>query len=76
MRRLFTLAVGIGAGAAVAIVVTRWARRKREAVTAKAIVGRASEGARDLAALFRSAIDEGRKAMAAREAEIRALLPE
>ena len=75
MRRMFTLAVGIGAGAAAAILVSRWVRRQRQAVSPRAIASQAGSAARDLAALVRESMAEGRKAMAAREAEIRSRIP-
>ncbi len=69
------LAVGIGAGAAAAILVSRWVRRQRQAMSPRNIASQASSAARDLGSLIRASLEEGRKAMAAREAEIRALLP-
>ena len=71
MRRIFWLAVGLGAGATAAVIVARWARRQGQKV-APANIGRQAAGAAsDLGRLVRTAFDEGRAAMAEREAEIR-----
>ncbi len=75
MKRMVWTALGLGAGVATAVMVSRWMRRQRERYSPANIGRVASEGARDLGALFRDALDEGRRAMAEREAEIRASLP-
>ncbi|HXJ63728.1 MAG TPA: hypothetical protein VNN79_08230 [Actinomycetota bacterium] len=71
MRRIFWLAVGLGAGATAAVLVARWARRQGQKVAPANIGRQVSGAASDLGRLVRTAFDEGRAAMAEREAEIR-----
>ncbi len=70
MRRLFWVGVGVAA----AYYGARWIRRKREQYSPAAMSGRAQETLNDLGKLLRVAIEEGRRAMAEKEAEIRAAL--
>ena len=71
MRRIFWLALGLGAGATAAVLVARWARRQGQKV-APANIGRQMSGAAsDFGRLVRTAVAEGRQAIADREAEIR-----
>ena len=74
MRRIFWLALGLGAGATTAVLAARWMRRQTEKVAPANIGRQVSQGASDLGRLIRTALDEGRQAAAAREAEIRAEL--
>jgi hypothetical protein len=75
VRRVFWLAVGLGAGVTVAVVATRWARRTAEQLPAT--VGRQAMAAgRDVGRLVREALDEFRAGMTEKEAEIRATLGE
>ena len=71
MRRIFWLALGLGAGATAMVLVSRWTRRQTQRVAPANIGRQVSQGASDLGRLIRSAIDEGRRGMAEREAEIR-----
>jgi hypothetical protein len=74
VRRIFWVALGLGAGATAAVLSSRWMRRQAEKV-APANVGREiSNGMRDLGQLMREALAEGRQAMQEKEAEIRASL--
>jgi hypothetical protein len=74
MRRVFWVAVGLGAGATAAVMVSRWMRRQADRM-APANVGRELQnGFRDLGQLFREAFAEGRQAMREKEAEIRSAL--
>ena len=74
MRRLFWTAVGLGAGVTAAVLVSRWMRKQSERM-APANMGRQVQGTfRDLGQLVREALDEGRRGMAEKEAEIRAQL--
>jgi hypothetical protein len=73
---MFWTALGLGAGVAGAIMVSRWVRRQRQRYSPANLGAQLSEGARDMGTLFREAVDEGRRAMQEREAEIRASLPE
>jgi len=80
MRRLFTLALGLGAGATAAVLVSRWMRKQREAVAhavSPANIGRQiAEGGRDFGSLLKAAAGDFRAGMADREAEIRAAIPD
>ena len=74
MRRMFWTALGLGAGVTVAVLASRWMRRQSERM-APANVGRQlGDTAKDLGQLAREAMDEWRKGMAEKEAEIRAQL--
>ena len=74
MRRVFWVAVGLGAGATAAVLVSRWMRRQADRM-APANVGREVQNVlRDLGQLFREALAEGRQAMREKEAEIRSAL--
>ena len=65
MRRVFWTLFGIGMGAAVGVGVMRWTRRTAERLTPGSMGERLGD-----------ALDEGRAAMAEREAELRAQLVE
>jgi hypothetical protein len=71
MRRLFFLFVGLGAGAWVGI----WAVRKVEQTSRRlrpdALASSASARAGSLGGRLRGAIEEGRRAAAAKEVELR-----
>ena len=74
MRRLFWTALGLGAGVTAAVITSRWMRKQSERM-APANVGRQlGDAARDLGQLLQEAVEEWRKGMADREAEIRAQL--
>ena len=70
MRRLFWIGVGVAA----AYYGSRWMRRQRERYSPGAVAGRAQETLGDLGKLVRLALEEGRRAMAEKEAQIRATL--
>jgi hypothetical protein len=76
VRRLFWLAVGLGAGATAAVLAARWARRQTERVAPAALAARAGQLARDLADLLGEAAREFRAGVAEKEAEVRARLEE
>jgi hypothetical protein len=76
VKRGFWVALGLGAGVATAVMVNRWLRRQRERYSPANIGASIAEGTRDFGHLVREAMDEGRRAMEEREAEIRASLPE
>lgn len=71
MRRLFWLALGLGAGAAGAIVTLRFARRQAEKVAPSRIAREAKGGLMDLAKLVSESMAEGQRAMREREEELR-----
>lgn len=67
MRRVLWVAVGVGA----AYYASRWWRRQRERYGAEAVAEKARQGARDLFALTRASIEEGRRAATEKENELR-----
>jgi hypothetical protein len=76
MRRVFWMLFGIGMGAAVGVGVMRWTRRTAEQLRPASVSQRAFEFARDWRERLADALEEGRAAMAEREAELRAQLVE
>jgi hypothetical protein len=76
MRRVFWMLFGIGMGAAVGVGVMRWTRRTAEQLAPASVSQRAFEFARDWRERLTAALEEGRAAMAEREAELRAQLVE
>jgi hypothetical protein len=76
VRRIFWLAVGLGAGVTVGIAVTRWARQKTEALTPANLGRQVGEVVGDMGRLVREAAADYRAGASAKEAEIRAALGE
>lgn len=75
MRRIFWLAMGLGAGATAAVMAARWARRQRSRM-APANIARGARGVLgDAGSLVGEVVRDFRQGMAEREAEIRATLP-
>lgn len=72
MKRLFTLALGLGAGLLVGAWVVRRIEEAKRAVAPSAIAGRAGRAAGSLASRLREGAEEGRRAAAEHEAELRA----
>ena len=71
MRRLFWVALGLGAGAASAILATRFVR-KQTAKVAPANLAREARGSMvDLAKLVSDSLAEGKAAMQEKEDELR-----
>jgi hypothetical protein len=76
VRRLFWVALGLGAGAASAIIASRFVR-KQTAKVAPANLAREARGSMmDLARLVSASINEGKVAMQQREIELRSELEE
>ena len=74
MRRAFWVALGLGAGVTAAVLTSRWMRKQTERM-APANVGRQLEDTfQDIGQLVREILEEWRKGMAEKEAEIRAQL--
>ena len=71
MRRLFWLAFGLGAGATGAVLASRWTRKQADRVKPQAIAREAKGGILDLSKLVAESIEEGKRAMDARERELR-----
>lgn len=76
MRRAFWTLFGIGLGVAVGIGVMRWTRRTAEQLRPGSLGQRAVDFAQDWRERLGDALEEGRAAMAEREAELRAQLAE
>jgi hypothetical protein len=76
MRRVFWLAVGLGAGATAAVMMARWTRRQAERMSPPNLARQAGETVRDVGSLVTEALTEFRKGMAEKESEVRASLGE
>ena len=70
--RMFFAAVGLGAGVAVGIWTIRKFERTSRQLAPDALAARAGERASGLAERLQAAIDLGRQAASAKEAELRA----
>ena len=73
MRRLFWLALGLGAGAASAIMATRFVRRQTAKVAPANLAREARGGMMDLARLVSDYLAEGKAAMHHKEDELRSV---
>ena len=71
MRRLFWLALGLGAGAAGAIMTARFARRQMNKVAPSTLAREACGGLLDLSRRVSESIEEGRRAMQEKEEQLR-----
>jgi len=71
LRRLFWLALGLGAGATGAILAGRWAKRQANKVAPATIAREARGGILELSKLVAESLEEGRRAMREREEELR-----
>ena len=71
MRRLFWLALGLGAGAAGAIMTARFARRQMDKVAPSTLAREARGGLLDLSRRVSESIEEGGRAMQEKEEQLR-----
>jgi len=71
VKRLFWLALGLGAGAAGAIMTARFARRQMDKVAPSTLAREARGGLLDLSRRVSESIDEGRRAMKEMEEQLR-----
>ena len=71
MRRGFWVALGLGAGATGAILVSRWTRRQAHRLAPATIAREARGGLFDLGKLVSESVAEGKRAMDERERELR-----
>jgi hypothetical protein len=76
VRRLFWLALGLGAGAAGAVLTTRFARRQMQKVAPSTIAREARGGLLELSRLVSESIAEGKRAMERAESEARSSVSE
>jgi hypothetical protein len=72
VRRAFWVSLGLGAGAASAILASRWTRRQAQRVAPATIARETKGGILDLSRLVSESIAEGRRAMDERERELHA----
>jgi hypothetical protein len=70
MRRLFWIGVGVAA----AYYGSKWLRHQREKITRENVAARAAERLGGVMELVRVSVEEGRRAAAEKEAEIRTSL--
>ncbi|HEY3024053.1 MAG TPA: hypothetical protein VGK11_10530 [Actinomycetota bacterium] len=71
MKRLFWLALGLGAGAAGAIMTARFARRQMDKVAPSTLAREARGGLLDLSRRVSESMEEGRRAMQEKEEQLR-----
>ena len=71
MRRLFWVALGLGAGAASAILATRFVRKQTAKVAPANLAREARGGMMDLARLVSDSLAEGKAAMHQKEDQLR-----
>jgi hypothetical protein len=71
VKRGFWVALGLGAGATGAVIASRWTRKQAQRVAPQTIAREAKGGLMDLSKLFSESIQEGKRAMDEREAELR-----
>lgn len=74
MRRIFWFALGLGAGIAGALSITRRVRRQMERMSPAGVGRRAGRSAADAVGLVVDALGNYRSGAAEREAELRAIL--
>jgi len=71
VKRIFWLALGLGAGAAGAIMTARFARRQVDKVAPSTLAREARGGLLDLSRRVSESMEEGRRAMQEKEEELR-----
>lgn len=71
MRRLFWLALGLGAGAVGAVLTARFARRQMQKVAPSTVAREARGGMMELSKRVSESIAEGKRAMEQKEKELR-----
>jgi hypothetical protein len=71
VKRLFWLALGLGAGAAGAIMTARFARRQMDKVAPSTLAREARGGLLDLSRRVSESMEEGRRAMQDKEEQLR-----
>ncbi len=76
MRRIFWLALGLGAGATAAVMSGRWMKRQTERMAPANLARQAGHRAADVSSVLVQAAKEFRAGAAEREAEIRSSLPD
>jgi hypothetical protein len=74
MRRIFWLALGLGAGATAAVIASRWMKEQTQKMAPANLARRAGSRAGELASELAQAAREFREGAAQKEAEVRASL--
>ena len=70
MKRVFWVGVGV----ALTVMAARWMRKQRERFSPESMAAKMADGMEDLRGLLRVSVEEGRRAMEQKEAELRAEL--
>lgn len=76
MRRIFWLALGLGAGATGAVLAARWFERQTQRMAPANLARQAGGTLRDATSLIGEAVREFRLGMADKEKEVRSSLSE
>jgi hypothetical protein len=71
VKRGFWVALGLGAGATGAVLAGRWTRKQAKRVAPATIAREAKGGLLEFSKLVSESIEEGKRAMEEREAELR-----
>ncbi|HKZ76662.1 MAG TPA: hypothetical protein VJ259_08345 [Actinomycetota bacterium] len=71
MRRLFWVALGLGAGAVGAVLTARFARKQMQKVAPSTLAREARGGMMELSKRVSESIAEGKRAMEQKEKELR-----
>ena len=74
MRRLFWAALGVGFGAAGAVMASRWTRRQMERAKPQTLAREARGGLLDLTKLVSESIEEGKRAAEERAKKVREMM--
>lgn len=72
MRRIFWLAMGLGAGATSAVMASRWARRQARRMAPPTLARQFGRSIQDMGAVVAEAGREFHRAMTEKESELRA----
>jgi len=76
VRRIFWLALGLGAGATGAVLAARWFERQTRRMAPANLARQAGGTVKDLSSLIGEAVREFRQGMTEKESEVRSSLGE
>jgi hypothetical protein len=76
VRRIFWVALGLGAGATGAVIAARWFERQTRRMAPANLARQAGGTVRDLSSLVGEALREFRQGMVEKESEVRSSLGE
>jgi hypothetical protein len=71
VKRGFWVALGLGAGATGAVLASRWTKKQAKRVAPTTLAREAKGGLMEFSKLVSESIQEGKQAMAEREAQLR-----